>query len=77
MKFSDALAAQTLSKGPDCSFVAIKANLDKDDLAALTAALDGSTPSTLIERALRDIGVNITSTTIRRHRRGDCGCGRG
>lgn len=77
MKFSDALAAQSTMKGPPCSFVDIMAGLDEDDRAALAAAFDSTTSSSLIERALREIGISVSSATVRRHRRGDCGCGRG
>jgi hypothetical protein len=77
VKFSDALAQQETSKGPACSFVDILANLDDDDRAALLVAFDSTTSSTHIERALREIGVKVSSATVRRHRRGECGCGRG
>jgi len=62
---------------PVCGYQTLLDTLDKPDQVDLeTAMSDHSIQGSAIERALRQRGHGITATTLRRHRRGDCSCGR-
>ncbi len=62
---------------PVCGYQTLLDSLDKPDKVDLeTAMSDQSIQCSAIERALRQRGHGITATTLRRHRRGDCCCGR-
>ena len=62
---------------PVCGYQTLLDTLDKPDQVDLeTAMSDHSIQGSAIERALRHRGHSITATTLRRHRRGDCSCGR-
>jgi hypothetical protein len=62
---------------PVCGYQTLLNTLDKPDQIDLEAAMsDFGIQCSAIERALRQRGNNITATTLRRHRRGDCACGR-
>lgn len=62
---------------PVCGYQTLLDSLDKPDQVDLeTAMSDPTIQGSAIERALRQRGHSITSTTLRRHRRGDCCCGR-
>ena len=62
---------------PVCGYQTLLDTLDKPDQVDLQAAMtDPGIQGSAIERALRQRGHSITATTLRRHRRGDCSCGR-
>lgn len=62
---------------PVCGYQTLLETLDKPDQVDLEAAMnDHGIQGSAIERALRQRGHAITATTLRRHRRGDCCCGR-
>ena len=62
---------------PVCGYQTLLDTLDKPDQVDLQAAMsDPGIQCYAIERALRQRGNSITATTLRRHRRGDCSCGR-
>lgn len=62
---------------PVCGYQTLLDTLDKPDQVDLEAAMsDLGIQGSAIERALRQRGHTITSSTLRRHRRGDCSCGR-
>ena len=62
---------------PVCGYQTLLDTLDKPDQVDLeTAMSDFSIQGSAIERALRQRGHSITATTLRRHLRGDCSCGR-
>lgn len=76
MSLADSLAAHRVVKGPSCSIAILLTTLPDDDAATLRRALgDVHIPSTVIAKALTDIGQRIQSKTVQRHRRGDCECG--
>lgn len=63
-------------RGPVCSVSGILAALNDDDRAALLAAFASTQPSSAISRALAtECNVSVSSTTLSRHRRGECTCG--
>lgn len=75
MGLSDALAKakQDSRGGTTCGVCKIIATLDKDDAAALDAAMaDKSIFASTIVRALAAEGHKVTSGTLQRHRRGGC-----
>lgn len=62
---------------PVCGYQTLLDTLDKPDQVDLETAMnDHGIQGSAIERALRQRGHTITATTLRRHRRGDCCCGR-
>lgn len=62
---------------PVCGFKTLYNTLTEEDQVDLEEAMaDPTIQGSAIERALRQRGHTITSTTLRRHRRGDCSCGR-
>lgn len=76
MSLADALAAQDAATARTCKLFQVMQDLDPEDAAALTAAMESSMSSQKIQRALRDIAVSISDSTIKMHRRGDCACRR-
>jgi len=79
VKFTEAMEAELAGhrKGPRCSIAVISETLDADDQKALTAALASDVPHSFITRALAAIDHRVATTTVGRHRRGDCDCDRG
>lgn len=69
--------AETVKHGPSCTMVAVIDSLDDEQQAKLGAALsEGSIPSTAIARVVsRWTDSKISAPTVRRHRKGECGCG--
>jgi hypothetical protein len=62
-------------KGPACWRESLP--LTDEQEAKITAALDEPTiTSVAIAKVLRAWGYELTGTTVARHRRGACGCGR-
>lgn len=74
---SDISAINNVRYVPVCGYRTLLHSLDKPDQVDLEIAMaDHTIQGSAIERALRQRGHSITSTTLRRHRRGDCCCGR-
>lgn len=71
---AEALAKQQPRHGgPACVICELMPTLDKADQDALNnAMLDTRLTGTMIVRALEDYGVNISISTLRRHRRREC-----
>jgi hypothetical protein len=69
--------AETAKHGPSCSMVAVIESLADEEKEKLGLALSqGDIPSTAIARVVsRWTGQKIAATTVRRHRKGECGCG--
>lgn len=71
--FATALAEQTQTKGPECSISVLLGTLNDTDRDDLQAALDDpGVQHAQITRALSILGHKVASTTIGRHRRGEC-----
>lgn len=68
---------ENAGKETNCRVREIGDNLPAEDKAAFIAAInDESITAPAIERALKKNGFSVAGTTIRRHRRGDCSCGK-
>lgn len=75
MALADALKIETAaaSKGPRCSMCQLAERLDVADRMALDAALaDDAILTTVIARALKRDGHDVSTETVRRHRKGEC-----
>jgi D-arabinose 1-dehydrogenase-like Zn-dependent alcohol dehydrogenase len=60
-----------------CGFKTVYDALNTEDQADLkTAITDIGIACSAIERALRQRGYTVSASTMRRHRRKDCSCGR-
>ena len=71
---AEALAQQVPNNGgPSCVVCDMLPTLDKQDVAALNAALDNPRiTGTMIVRALSEYGATVSISTLRRHRRKEC-----
>ena len=77
MNLSEALETQTKKiQGPPCAIGVALTELDAADAIALAQALASDMQSTMIARAMSSTGIRVAATTVGRHRRGDCACGR-
>lgn len=62
-------------RGPECSVKILLDKMDKEEAKLLHKALANvQAPSTRITIALRDLGHQISSDSVQRHRRRDCRC---
>ena len=60
-----------------CGYQIVFIKLPAEDQADLkTAITDTGIACSAIERALRQRGYTVSASTLRRHRRKDCSCGR-
>lgn len=60
-----------------CRVRDIADSLEGDDKKAFMDAVNNENiTAPAIERALKKNGIPVAGTTIRRHRRGDCSCGK-
>lgn len=66
--------AQRGGSGPRCTMSRL--GLDPEQQAKLTAALASTLPSSAISKVLRAWGHHVGESTVSRHRRGLCCCGR-
>lgn len=67
---------QNLKPG-GCGYLIVLIKLSAGEQADLrTAIADPDIACSAIERALRQRGHTVSATTLRRHRRKDCSCGR-
>ncbi len=74
--FTEALASNYLKSGPPCRVRVALDTFDKDDAAALTAALaDPEVPRAAITRSIRAAGISIGQEAVGRHTNGICACG--
>lgn len=75
MGLADSLKAE-IQEAPThaiCSIVKCKETMTKEDIATLDAALyDRGIKASVLGRALRKEGIDITEGTITRHRNGGC-----
>jgi hypothetical protein len=68
---------ENISPQTNCKVREIADLLPKEDKDAFMDAINDETiAAPAIERALKKNGFAVASTTIRRHRRGDCSCGK-
>lgn len=66
---------ETQTTQSPCRIREITESLPEEDRAAFIGAINNeSINSPAIERALKKNGYSIGSSTIRRHRRGECSC---
>lgn len=76
MGFADSLKVEQergVKKGPLCSVCVLIGQLPKQDGKALSDALaDPTVQTSVIFRALRSEGHQISSTTLGRHRKREC-----
>lgn len=73
--FTDQVEKESSNKGPGCSVGAYLNSLAKTARDAVEAAFARPELTTsAIARAMRDRGADLSSFTVRRHRRGDCSC---
>lgn len=75
----EAIAAEQAAfrKGPTCSAGLLLEALPADERADVEAALlDPGIPYTVLSRALGKAGHKVGAETLRRHRKGDCSCGK-
>lgn len=75
MALADTLkeAVKAAPKNVVCSVTKAKENMDKDDILTLEHALyDRNIKASVLGRALRKEGIDITEGTITRHRNGWC-----
>lgn len=58
-----------------CKVGDIASKLEENDRKVLlTATADDSWPAKALSRQLRERGIQVSDTTILRHRRGECPC---
>jgi HJR/Mrr/RecB family endonuclease len=74
--FLDLVKAESQKPGTECRVATILRALDKAERAELVEALQSSFAAAAIARALTKMGHDCGPTTITRHRRGDCVCGK-
>ena len=74
--FLDLVKAEAQKPGTECRIATILRSLDKTEKAELEAALQSHFAAAAIARALTKIGHECGPTTITRHRRGECICGK-
>lgn len=64
-------------KETNCRIREIADSLPNEDKNAFMGAInDENISAPAIERALKKNGYSVAGTTIRRHRRGECSCGK-
>jgi len=63
-------------KGPPCTVGEALAALTAEDREAALGALGGPHTGRQIAAAFAACGVRVEASTVNRHRRGDCRCGR-
>lgn len=73
MKFAEALAAQPKHRhGPECSVCLLLESLEPDERADIQAAMESRIATSIIHRALRLAGHEISYSPVVRHRKGEC-----
>ena len=75
-QLADAIKAEARAVGGTCTVPGFVALLPKEIRADFNAAIEAGKQTAAIARALRKIGHPIGDSTLRRHRRGECACGR-
>ena len=74
--FLDLVKQESQKPGTECRVATILDGLDKAERTELQAALVGHFSAAAIARALTKMGHEIGPTSVTRHRRGDCLCGK-
>lgn len=74
--FLDLVKAESQKPGTECRVASILRSLEKAEKAELSAALEGHFAAAAIARALTKMGHDCGPTSITRHRRGECICGK-
>jgi hypothetical protein len=74
--FLDLVKQESQKPGTECRLGTILDSLEKAEKAELLAALSGNFSSAAIARALTKMGQEIGPTSVTRHRRGECLCGK-
>ncbi len=75
MNLNEALNADAARRRRECLIAKLSRPLSAEDQATLAAALGNpGVSSRAISRALGLMGVSVSSHTVDKHRRGDCGC---
>lgn len=75
----DAIAAEQAAfrKGPTCSVGLMLDGLSDDERDDVASALDDpAIPYTVLSRGLAKAGHKIGPESIKRHRKGECACGK-
>lgn len=75
MGFADEVSALQYLRGATCTVGEYLGSLDQGDLDEIMVVMsDDKYTSTAIAKALSGRGFKVSSTTLMRHRRGDCKC---
>lgn len=74
--FLDIVKQESQRPGTECRVATVLKELDKAERAELEAAIAGHFAAAAIARALTKIGHECGPTSITRHRRGECICGK-
>ncbi|MBU3748701.1 MAG: hypothetical protein FGM36_15680 [Burkholderiaceae bacterium] len=74
--FLDLVKQESQRPGTECRVWTILTSLEKAERAELDAALNGHFSAAAIARALVKMGHDCGPTSITRHRRGECLCGK-
>lgn len=75
-KLSDLIQKDQRPGVATCSVALLLRTLPKAEAADLRAAVaDAAVTGAAISRALTAFGHRVTTNTVNRHRRGECGCG--
>lgn len=74
--FLDLVKQESVRPGTECRIAQILKSLEKGERAELESAIAGDFTAAAIARALTRLGHKCGPTSINRHRRGDCICGR-
>jgi hypothetical protein len=75
-QLAQAIAADSVHKGPACGIAAILPKLSDEDREDLdTAFADVAVTGAAIVRGLKVIGHKVDDNALRKHRKGECNCG--
>lgn len=74
--FLDLVKQESQRPGTECRVWTILASLDKAEQVELETALNSHFSAAAIARALVKMGQECGPTSITRHRRGECLCGK-
>lgn len=66
----------SMHPGPLCKVSRITEQMDKKDAADLLKLIGEGYMASAISRVLRKRGIDVSATSISRHRNGDCACSR-
>ena len=75
-QLADAIKAEARVIGGTCTVPGFVAELPKEIRADFNSAIKAGVQTAQLVRGLRKLGHHIGESTLRRHRRGECSCGR-